>query len=410
MKYNFSPYIRLLVGILLVGTCLCSCKKNDKYQAPESMDKTKPGIVTNIKVQNFNGGAVLTYSLPTTENLLYVVADYKINDKVARQTKSSYFLDTIRVEGFQKSQDYTITLHAVTRANIASDPVTITVHPDTPFYQLIRRSLKLAPDFGGLRIRSLNQAKRAVGINVVGIDPADKKFEIQDRHFTSADTIDYALRGYATTPTKFGVYVTDQFGNVSDTSIVTITPLPEVLLDKGKFFTYPSVTDAYIGYGGILPYLWDGFTKETGGAAPWQTTVGPVPRQIQGTFGVGRTYKLSHFVMWTRGYGYANPKDFTIWGSKADKPQDANTPGGAVPGTVVGDWTVVGNYRFPDPPSGLSQGQTNAADQAFIEKGVSFDVPFDSPSVKYIRVVVTDTWFGNNYTYIEEMSFYGNPQ
>ena len=51
-----------------------------------------------------------------------------------------------------------------------------------------------------------------------------------------------------------------------------------------------------------------------------------------------------------------------------------------------------------------------AADQAFINAGVDFDVPFNSPAVKYIRVEVKDTWFGLDYTYIEEMSFYGNPQ
>jgi hypothetical protein len=411
MKYIIDRQIQLLTCLLAVClTSLLSCQKGDKYIFPDSGDKTKPGIVTNIKVRNYNGGAVLTYSLPSNPNLLYVQANYKINNTVVRQTKASYFLDTLVVEGFQSSKNYTVTLIAVTRANVASDPVTITVHPDTPYYELVRKSLKLAADFGGINIQAFNKAKRAIGVNMVNIDPVTKKFVIADDHYTSVDTIDYSIRGYPVTPAKFGVFISDEFGNVSDTLIVSATPLFEQMLDKSKFFAYPTFTDSYIGYGGILPYLWDGFTVEGPGQSPWQTTIGPVPKAIQGTFGVGRTYKLSHFLMWTRGYGYANPEDFTIWGSNKDNPSDAVTPGGASAGTVVGDWTALGTYHFPDPPSGLPQGQTNAADQAFIEAGVDFDVPFNAPAVKYIRIDVKDTWFGLDYTYIEEMSFYGSPQ
>ncbi|UOE47222.1 DUF4959 domain-containing protein [Mucilaginibacter sp. SMC90] len=410
MSYNHIKPVHFICVLALLTACLFSCSKSDNYKLPESTDKTKPAVVTNVKVRNFNGGAVLTYTLPSSQNLLYVVADYNINGKTTRQTKSSYFLDTIRVDGFQSSKDYTITLHAVTRANVESDPVTVTVHPDTPYYQLIRKNLTLAADFGGVHLSTINKDKRPVGVNLIAIDPADNKFNIKDRHFTSTDTISYAVRGFSTTPAKFGAFVTDQFGNTSDTLLVTLTPLYEELLDKSKFFPTNSPSDAFIGYGGILPYLWDGFTKEVGGAAPWQTTIGSVQKLVQGTFGVGRSYKLSHFLMWPRGYGYANPKVFSIWGSNKDNPADAVTPGGKPVGTVSGDWVVVGTYRFPDPPSGLPQGQTNAADQAFVEAGVNFDVPFDSPAVKYLRVVVSETWFGLDYTYIEEMSFYGIPQ
>jgi hypothetical protein len=413
MKYCVNRHIQSLICVLLISIAfLASCQKDDKYRQPESTDKTKPGIVTDVKVKNFNGGAILTYTLPTTENLLYVVADYKINDKVSRETKSSYFLDTIRVEGFSKSQDYTITLHAVTRANIASDPVTITVHPDTPYYQLIRKSLLIAPDFGGINIMALNPGKRAVAVNMVAIDPANGKFEIQDQHYSSTDTIDYSVRGYTANPTKFGVYVSDQFGNVSDTSIVTLTPLFEEMLPKSKFFTYQTNSDAAIGYGWELPNLWNGLTDESGGSIGWHTTA-PPNKLLQCTFGIGATYKLSHFVMWARpsaSYGYGNPRDFTIWGSTKDNPADAVTPGGTAVGTVVGDWVVLGNYHFPNPPSGLLPGQTNAADAAFIDAGVSFDVPFISPAVKYIRLDVKDTWGGVYYTHLMELSFYGSPQ
>jgi len=416
MERNFinQPSIRLMAYIWMVlpfaAIIISGCKKNDNYRDPITTDKTKPGVVTDLKVRNFKGGAVITYALPSDENLLYVVADYKINGKTSRQTKSSFFLDTLTVDGFQYSQDYTVTLKAVTRANVASDPVTVTVHPDTPYYLSVKKSLKLAADFGGINIQAMNKDKRAVGINLLTIDPVDNKFVINDQHYTNTDTIAYPVRGFATNPTKFGVYVSDQFGNVSDTTVVTLTPLYEELLNKKLFYPYPMYSDGFIGYGGIINYLWDGQTKEGPGSSPWQTTVTDQYRRAQGTFGIGRSYKLSHFVMYCRGYGWANPKVFTIWGSNKDNPQDAETISGSKVGQSIGDWTVLGVYRFPDPPSGLAQGSTNDADQAFIDKGVSFDVPFSSPNTKFIRIVVDETWFGLHYTYLEELTFYGVPQ
>lgn len=409
--YKITKKLGYLWMLSLMGiACIISCEKSDGDREPRSTDTTKPGVVTNVKVKNLNGSAVLTYTLPSTENLLYVMAEYKINGTTVRQTKSSYFLDTLKVDGFQKSQEYSVTLRAVTRANVESDPVVITVHPDTPYYQLIRKSMVLAADFGGINIKAANRNLRSVGVNLITIDPATNKFEIKDQKYFSGDNINYSVRGFASVGSKFGVFITDQFGNVSDTAIVNLTPLYEELLDKKRFTTYNMPSDAYIGYGGITPYLWDGFTKEGPGAQPWQTTIGPVQKRMQATFSVGRTYKLSHFVLWSRGYGYDNPKSFTIWGSNVNNPQDAETPGGAAAGATAGDWVSMGSYRFPDPPSGLPQGQTNAADQAFVDAGVSFDLPFSSPPVKYLRVVVKDTWFGQDYTNILELSFYGIPQ
>jgi hypothetical protein len=411
MKYRNIKAVHFLYCVAaLYISALLSCQKSDVYRSPDDSDKTKPGIVTNVKVKNLHGSAVLSYTLPSASNLLYVIADYNINGKVSRQTKASYFLDTLVVDGFQRSQEYTVTLRAVTRANIESDPITITVHPDTPYYQLVRKSLKVAADFGGINIKALNAAKRSIGVNVVAIDQILNKFTIRDQHFTSTDTIAYSVRGFNSTSTKFGVYVIDQFGNVSDTSLVTLTPLFETQLDKSKFFVYQTFSDAYIGYGGILPYLWDGATQEVGGSIPWSTTIGPAPKLLQCTFGIGKTYKLSHFLLYTRGYGYDNPEDFAIWGSNVDNPQDAVTPGDAPLGTKVGDWVVVGSFHVPDPPSGLPIGQTNAADQAFLNNGVDFDVPFDSPPVKYLRIVVSKTWFNLNYTNIREITLYGAQQ
>lgn len=400
-----------LIIIIAVVLGLYACNKSDIYREPDTAGgKNKPAQVTNVQVKNYNGAAVVSYDLPDDKDLLYVEASYDIRDGVSRQIKSSYFFDTLRLEGFHDSREYTVTLRAVTRSNIASDPVTVTVHPDTPYFALIRKSLKVSSDYGGVNIQALNAGLNPIAINALTIDPITDKFVIADEHYTNLDTINYSLRGYKPEPTRFGVYVSDRYGNISDTMVVEITPTAEEILNKKKFFNYPMQTDAFIGYGGVVPSMWDDNITEDNGANAWQTTIGTSQRLMQCTFGIGSSYKLTHFMMYFRDYGFNNPKNFTVFGSSAETPADAVTPGGAATGTQYGDWTSLGSFRVPDPPSGLPQGQTNASDKAYVNNGIDFSMPVNIPPVKYIRIVVKDTWFGLDYTIIREVTFSGIPQ
>jgi hypothetical protein len=397
------------VFFLLLAAAL-SCKKSNNYNDIVSKDGTKPGVVTNVRVTNFNGGAYITYKLPASGNVLYVLADYKINDLKSRQTKSSYYTDTVKVEGFEKAQDYKVVLHTVSRANVMSDSVTVTVHPNTPPYLLVRPSVQLKADFGGVNVNVLNPLKKAIGVIFMAFDSTEGRLVIQDQNYTAFDTINYSVRGYAAVPRKFGVYITDEFGNVSDTLIQTLTPLFEIKLDKSKFFTYKLSSDSPIGYGWELPYLWDG--KTDGNSAGWHTNPGGIQPMVA-TFGLGVTAKLSRFIMWERPnefvYGHGNPKIFSIWTSKAAAPTDVALPKYAPVGTVLGDWINTGNFKYPDPPSGLQPGFTNAQDMAFVLAGVNFNFPPNGPDVKFVRVCVSETWSGGDFAHIMEISFYGKP-
>ncbi len=119
---------------VLIAAAIFSRSKVADYKDVVSADKTKPGSVTNVQVKNEAGSAIITYDLPASENVLYVQASYMINGSASRQTKSSFYSDTIHVGGFEKSQDYKVTPHTVSRANVMSDPVEVTVHPGTPAY------------------------------------------------------------------------------------------------------------------------------------------------------------------------------------------------------------------------------------------------------------------------------------
>lgn len=408
-----KKYLKQLLPVIAVMLIMFmgSCKRNDGYNIPVSNDKTKPGVVTNIQVKNLNGAAYITYTLPNSPNLLYVQAQYNINGKTVRQTKASYYTDTVLVDGFAKSQDYQVTLWSVSRANVMSDPVTVTVHPDTPWYLLAKPTIALAPDFGGINIKGINRGKKDLGFILVAFDNSTQALEVQDQHYTNVDTVNYSVRGYAATPRKFGIYVTDQFGNISDTTIITLTPIFETLLDKSQFSVYKLPTDSPTAYGWEVYYLWDNKTDDYSNG--WHTAPGG-PQPMQCTFNLGVSAQLSRFIMWERpdqyAYSHGNPKDFSIWGSNQPAPQDALLPQLAAPGTVVGDWVNLGNYHYPDPPSGLTPGFTNATDNAFVAAGVNFDITPGSPKVHFFRLLVHDTWSGGDFAHVMEFSIYGNPQ
>jgi hypothetical protein len=409
---KYSSKTCLCIQLLAFVCLLSACKKNEGYNTePVSTDKTKPGVVTNIKVDNYHGGAYITYSLPNSENILYVLAKYNINDKTSRETKASYYSDTVKVEGFATNKPYDVTLYTVSRANVMSDPVTVKVNPDVPYYKLIKPTVEITTDFGGVNIKALNLNKKEVGVILIAMDNSTQALEVSDQHYTNADSINYSVRGFLAEQRKFGVYITDKYGNISDTTLVDITPLFETQLDKTKFSVYRKPSDSEIGYGWDLPYLWD--NKIDGYSNGWHTNPG-TGKPMQCTFGIGISAQISRIKIFERPLEYAffhgNPKNFSWWGATVDSPADVVLPQSAPVGTVVGDWINLGNYRYPNPPSGLQPGFTNSADEKFVLAGVDFLVPSSAPAVKYLRLLVHDTWGRGDAAHLMEVTVYGKPQ
>jgi len=396
------------------------CKKTDGYNAVASTDMTKPGPVTNVKVVNFNGGAYITYSLPDSKNILYVQANYAINDKINRQTKSSYYSDSITVSGFAKNQDYKVTLQVVSRAEVKSDSVVVTVHPDTPAYLLAKPTLKMQADFGGVNVIVLNKIKADIG--VILISPGTtSRFEIVNQDYTNADSINFSVRGYDTVSRQFGLYVTDAWGNISDTVFATIKPIFEVQMSKSLFKPFVLLSDVlpYDSYRG-LQNLWDNNIKE-----PTYNTAQPITPLVWPswmTFDMGQTAKLSRYTMVGRTgdspgefmWGYGTPQTWVVWG-RADVPVDEQMPDSTnlppVGQMTPGGWINMGEFNAPPKPSGLPNPQFTAADLAYWQAGLPFDFALSLPKVRYIRFeCLTNMGGTNNFFDMNEMTFFGDPR
>jgi hypothetical protein len=413
-------YHLLLLLLAVVVTGITSCKRNDGYNTPISADKTKPGVITNVKVTDYNGGSYITYTLPKSGNILYIQAKYEIRPGVSRETKASYYADTLNVEGFAKEQDYVVTVYTVSRANVSSDPITVTVHPKTPVFALVRATTAIQADFGGVGIRALNPLRKSVGVILTKYDSVTRTMKVFDQHYTKDSLINYSVRGLNVNPRNFGIYVTDKFENISDTLKATVSPLFEQLLDKGLFSPLKLASDTplgYEGYGWTLKNLWDGVTDNS--QPGWHTAPGNTAPFVC-TFGVGKTYKLSRFVLWERpddggggekfAFGHGNPRVFSLWGSNVAVPKDVKLPLSAPEGTQLGDWVNLGNYTYPDPPSGLSAVNHNDADNAFVLAGVNFNVSLSAPECRFIRISVAESWSKGDFAHAMEISLYGGPK
>lgn len=408
--------ISLLITVVVLT--FVSCSKVDNSEVV-SNDKTKPGPITNIQVKNINGGAIITYELPKSSNILYVLSDYTINDEkgTTRQTKSSYYTDTTVVEGFSESKEYEVKMQVYSRAGVASDPVIVKVHPEKPVYQLVREHLALNTDFAGVNVSASNTLKKKIGVVLLYDDPAYGKYVIRQQSFNNFEAINFSSRGLDTLPKNVAAYVIDEFGNVSDTLFKTIKPLYETALDRSKFFAYNLASDKATYPG---PYSVNSIFNNVLGEDMWHTDVltgAAAAYPYNCTFGLGLKAKLSRFTLHERSradwaYGQGNVKVFSIWGSDKEAPADAVFPVGTAEGTLVGDWVNLGNYQYPDPPSGniASPGTVTAADRQFIEAGVDFNFPISAPPVRYIRMSVEETWGKVAYAALVELKLYGDPR
>lgn len=398
-------------SLLLFGSIIYSGCVKDSLNKPIVTNTTPPGIVSNVSVENQNGRAVLTYSLPSDGDLLYVKAVYETSPGVKQEAIASRYTNTMVVDGFGDTLSHQIELYAVNSSEVPSNPVDVTVNPLTPGYVYARRSLNVVATFGGFVV----SAKNPVGDNLAIIPMVDTAGDGLWTQTVGLDNIygnDTSLvatrRGQPAVERKYAFVVRDRWMHYSDTLFQSLTPLFETEIDKSKWSKFVLSHDAPILQSTTdVPNLWKVANIAT---IAWPNTYFTVeglttPQMV--TIDLGSAHTFSRIIVYpykeAQGY-YAknNPKDFEIWASNSpdlsDPVDGSNTPGAS--------WTLLGTFHVVKP-SGSPYGTETTTDQAAGFSGWSFDFPEGISSYRYIRFRQLKNWLNNCSISMRQLTLWG---
>lgn len=401
MKQIIISSLRIFMLSLILSFVACS---EDQGPQPLEHNSNAPAQVTNVAVQNLAGKARLTYTLPSDDDLLYVVARYKLENGTPMEVKASYYSNTMLLEGFAGQAPTEVKVYAVNRSETESKPVTVTVTPSkAPIFDIFD-SLVAQPDFGGIRITADNPTKEEIGILVMQKNIQGDWVPLSTSIYTSVDEIGQSLRGMQAVPQDFAIVVRDKWLNYTDTLYTNIEPFFEQLMPKSAYVGVHLANDTKVIGTYPVSNLFDGQFLEWWGSYFTDRTVDVGNHLV--TWDIGKTTKLSRLRIWNfsepiggqRMYYYLGAmKKFRIWGSNTLND-----------GTLNSNWTLLGEYEIKKP-SGLPYGQENNDDLLAARDGADYEIALEKPAVRYLRIECLENWAGGKFMAVSEVHVYGNP-
>lgn len=363
-------------------------------------------LFQELDVTPIASGISIRYALPAEDSASTVLLRYELAEGRSRLAEG-LATDTLLLQGFSESRDYAVVLYVMNAWHAVVDSQVVTVHAPAPPYTIVRATLAVAPDFDGINIKALNPTHTPMEFTVTATDAPGAPPRAPATYITREDTIDYTFRGYGPVPRSFGVCVKDSFRNTSDTITTVLSPLPDQVISKDRFFTHPLASDApqYPGWG--TEHLWDDRVDDY--TPGWHTAESGNSMPVYTTFGMTSAARLTRCTLSNRpapyAYAHANARSFTLWGSGKADPQDTRLPRAAHAGTLAGDWVCLGTFYFEPPPSGAPITKPIEEDKMFVAQGM-FTLYPHAPPVRYIRLGVNETWAKINFAHVMELTFY----
>jgi hypothetical protein len=377
----------------MLAGMLYACKEEPIGQQP--VDSIAPGPVSNVTVENRPGGALLNYTLPGDEDLLYIKAVYTRNGE-ACENRTSLYKDTLKVEGYGDTQPHEVRVIAVDRSRNESTPVTVTVEPLEPEVMTIGKTLDLVADFGGVHAYWENKNRAEITVTILQENDSVMEYVPIETFYSSVAEGNGAVRGMDTIPCRFGLYVQDHWGNRSEVKYYELTPLFETLFDRLLFrdASLPGDGPHYATW--PLSNAWDGIWGVDQGYASDVTGVWPQSVTIDmGVLGQISRIRL-HQRMGRYTFAEGNPRIFEVWGCQTLDP--------------TGNWDSW--IKLMDcesiKPSGLPMGENTNEDDAVARDGEDFINSPQNPKVRYIRLRILRTWAGGNNFQLTEIEVFGD--
>ena len=377
---------KIIFTLSFIGFLICACEEEPTGQQPT--DSVPPGKISNVEFINTPGGALITYTPPSDEDLLYIKGIYSRKEGEISESKASIYADTLVVEGFGNTNERQIELVAVDRSRNESEPVSITISPLEPPVNTIAETLNATADFGGISCTWSNDSKAEISVVIEETDSLLDEFVPLETYYSSAKEGRFAVYGLDTIPINIEVSVQDRWENRSPIKPYEITPLYETEFDKTQFSALNLPGDGPHYGAWPMTNIWNddagsGYSSEQGDTWPQSLTID-----------LGVVGRLSRIRVYQRLGSYifieGNLRKFEIWGAET-LDQTGNWD----------SWTLLGDFESIKP-SGLPFGVLSDEDVALATNGEDFSFLSSNPKVRYIRVRVKETWArGTNFQLME---------
>jgi hypothetical protein len=437
MKQRFLNPAKAWAGSITLLALLCNCENVKEWDIPK--DNIPPAKVTNVKVENIHGGAMITYTLPPDDDLLGVKATYSFReDGELYENFSSAFHDTIVLTGYPDRNEYIVNLYTIDLSRNISEPEQVVINPLLPPIELIRQSLKINATFGGIHCTWENIMEENIALSLY-VDTIGE-MTLDDTYFSNATEGMYTFRGFPSIESRFRIEMRDRWLNYAVPFDTILTPLYEQQItgrnELNQQLWYLWGMDnreclsrgdnwATAGSNRTFTVLFDDILFNAGNwyhsGDDWGMLKHHIPGWTDNTFGypsyfsmdLGRQASYSRVKIYMRARAplfSANIfTEFELWGTNDPKPlipentdEDrlANlrywTAWEEVDGTDEwkNDWIKLGDYKLTLPSGAtLTTDVITSEDEQFIRDGFNFDIDPDKTNTpcRYLRFVIKKT-------------------
>lgn len=433
MKKILFSFSLLLISVIT----LMSCADGDRIDQKGGMGI--PQEPTIVGVKSVPGGAVIKIAIPDDPNLKGVVATYERNGATC-ESRISRYLDTLVVEGYADESEHEVSIRSFNADDAKSEAQIVKI---TPLEAPVKTAkFEAFESFGGIKIRITDNPTLAKLALVVQCDQnnadqdlaySERKWKDVSTFFTESSSVVVSRRGLEAVPTVFAFHFRDDFGNVSETQLIKLTPKEEVALNKKLCKHYPVADDNFkndTGGGGV-DALFDGVYN--GGGKFFLAAKGnPIPTWL--TIDLGQEASISRIATKPRWdympFQSGNVREWEFWGTDVDPVEDyKNNPANKDDADYQSrhgfsrGWFMIAKGEQYKPsgyaPDGTVDGWTSE-DRDYYLNSTEYECDNTNPltprafdKIRYLRIVVVNTFESWQYKqtsggwFIGEISPYG---
>tara|TARA_Y100000739_G_scaffold213229_1_gene206020 strand:- start:124 stop:1320 length:1197 start_codon:yes stop_codon:yes gene_type:complete len=388
-----------ILSILFSFFILLGCEDN------ESQDTIPPGSLSVENIIPTNGGGIISYSLPSDSDILFVRAEYTNSLGVDVYRVSSSHNNSIEIDGLNQNTPLLVRLFVVDENENISQPIEVEFTPLPSFIFLVQESISITPDLGGVKIEWDNIAEKTVYVHLHITNGSDEDIRILSSN-SLAESI--FVRGLESVEMNFLTKVEDFDGNITDLEEkATLTPLFEEMIDKSTWTLMSQLSVDGNQWEGQTTAFWDDVvdTAQTnadnsyfiiwrdanGGTLDWPLDI---------VISLNKNIRIHRFKVWQRAFWYGGPTGIPYYYQEENMRSFSLY---ASNNTV--DWTLLGEYDIGDPSDENGNIPQDFMDAA--ANGHDFDLEGVSEKFRYLKFSITSNYGSDTYVHGSEITLWG---